>query len=47
MLPESGQDLVPQTTRADEERAVVLGVKRDIAHGWTQVQDAGGSYERR
>ncbi len=39
------RDLVPATTRADEERAVVLGVKRDVALGWTQVQDAGGSYD--
>jgi predicted amidohydrolase YtcJ len=37
--------LVPPTTRADEERAVALGVKRDIELGWTQVQDAGGSYD--
>jgi predicted amidohydrolase YtcJ len=37
--------LIPPTTRADEERAVALGVKRDIELGWTQVQDAGGSYD--
>src|SRR4030095_13592705 len=35
---------VPPTTRADEERAVELGVKRDIELGWTQIQDAGGSF---
>jgi predicted amidohydrolase YtcJ len=23
----------------------VLGVNRDVALGWTQVQDAGGSYD--
>lgn len=49
MLLDAAQSLVrryvPDTTRADEERAVVLGVKRDIELGWTQVQDAGGSYE--
>ena len=39
------RDLVPATTRADDERAVVLGVNRDVALGWTQVQDAGGSYD--
>src|SRR5262245_6783554 len=37
--------LVPDTTREDAERAVVLGVKRDIELGWTQIQDAGGTYE--
>jgi len=49
MLLDAAQGLVrrrvPPTSREDEERAVVLGVKRDIALGWTQVQDAGGSYE--
>lgn len=36
---------IPPTTIADAERAVVLGVQRDIGLGWTQVQDPGGSYE--
>lgn len=49
MLLDAAQGLVrrrvPPTSREDEERAVVLGVKRDIELGWTQVQDAGGSYE--
>ena len=48
MLLDAGQGLVhrriPPTSRADEERAIVLGVKRDIELGWTQIQDAGGSY---
>lgn len=48
MLLDSAQGLVrrrvPPTTPADAERAVVLGVKRNIELGWTQVQDAGGSY---
>ena len=48
MLLDSAQELVrrhvPATTRADEERAVELGVKRDIELGWTQIQDAGGSF---
>lgn len=48
MLLDAAQGLVrrkvPPTTPADEERAVVLGVKRDIELGWTQIQDAGGTY---
>ncbi len=48
MLLDSAQGLVrrrvPPTTRADEERAVELGVTRDIELGWTQIQDAGGSF---
>lgn len=48
MLLDSAQGLVrrrvPPTSAADAERAVVLGVKRNIELGWTQVQDAGGSY---
>src|SRR6185295_10128420 len=48
MLLDAAQGLVrrkvPPTSAADAERAVVLGVKRDIELGWTQVQDAGGTY---
>jgi hypothetical protein len=48
MLLDAAQGLVrrrvPPTSAEDAERAVVLGVKRDIALGWTQIQDAGGSY---
>jgi len=48
MLLDAAQGLVrrhvPDTTAADAERAIVLGVKRNIELGWTQVQDAGGSY---
>jgi len=48
MLLDAAQNLVrrhiPQTSPADAERAIVLGVKRDIELGWTQIQDAGGSY---
>jgi predicted amidohydrolase YtcJ len=48
MLLDAAQGLVrrkvPPTTAEDAERAVVLGVKRDIELGWTQIQDAGGSY---
>jgi predicted amidohydrolase YtcJ len=35
---------IPPTSAADVERAVVLGVQRDISLGWTQVQNPGGSY---
>jgi predicted amidohydrolase YtcJ len=35
---------IPPTSAADEERAVELGVKREIELGWTQVQDPGGDY---
>jgi predicted amidohydrolase YtcJ len=49
MLLDAAQGLVrrkvPPTTAADAERAVELGVKRDIELGWTQIQDAGGSYD--
>jgi predicted amidohydrolase YtcJ len=48
MLLDAAQGLVerhvPSTTAADEERAVILGVQRDISLGWTQVQDPGGTY---
>jgi predicted amidohydrolase YtcJ len=49
MLLDAAQGLVrrkvPPTTPADDERAVELGVKRDISLGWTQIQDAGGTYD--
>jgi predicted amidohydrolase YtcJ len=48
MLLDNAQGLVrrrvPPTSPADAERAVELGVKRNIELGWTQIQDAGGSY---
>lgn len=48
MMLDAAQDLVqrhiPETTAADAERAIFLGVKRDIELGWTQVQDPGGSF---
>ncbi|HVQ36068.1 MAG TPA: amidohydrolase family protein, partial [Pyrinomonadaceae bacterium] len=48
MLLDAAQGLVrrhiPATSAADAERAIVLGVKRNIKLGWTQIQDAGGSY---
>lgn len=49
MLLDAAQGLVrryiPGTTAADESRAIVLGVNRDVSLGWTQVQDPGGNYE--
>src|SRR5688572_20642217 len=48
MLIDAAQGLVrryiPATTAQDAERAVILGVKRNIELGWTQIQDAGGSF---
>jgi predicted amidohydrolase YtcJ len=48
MLLDAAQGLVrrhiPATTPADAERAIELGVKRDVELGWTQIQDAGGGY---
>ncbi|MGH9970381.1 MAG: amidohydrolase [Pyrinomonadaceae bacterium] len=49
MLLDAAQGLVrrhiPSTSAADAERAIILGVKRNIELGWTQIQDAGGSYQ--
>jgi predicted amidohydrolase YtcJ len=49
MLLDAARSLVskhiPPTSAADAERAVVLGVQRDIGLGWTQIQDPGGSYQ--
>jgi predicted amidohydrolase YtcJ len=49
MLIDSAQGLVrrhvPSPSDAEAERAIILGVKRDIELGWVQIQDAGGSYE--
>jgi predicted amidohydrolase YtcJ len=49
MLLDAAQGLVrrkvPPTTREDAERAVILGAKRNVELGWTQVQDAGGSLD--
>ena len=48
MLLDAAQGLVrghiPDTTAAEAERAIILGVNRNIGLGWTQIQDAGGSY---
>jgi predicted amidohydrolase YtcJ len=49
MLLDAAQDLVrrhvPPRTAEDAERAILLGVKRSLKLGWTQIQDAGGSFE--
>ncbi|MGH9959858.1 MAG: amidohydrolase, partial [Pyrinomonadaceae bacterium] len=49
MLLDAAQGLVrrhvPAMTAAEAERAIILGVKRNIELGWTQIQDAGGSYQ--
>ncbi len=49
MLLDAAQGLVrrsvPGMTAEDGERAILLGVKRDLSLGWTQIQDAGGSYQ--
>ncbi len=48
MLLDTAQGLVrrhiPSATAADAEQAILLGVKRNLELGWTQIQDAGGSY---
>jgi predicted amidohydrolase YtcJ len=48
MFLDAAQDLIqrhiPKTTVEEAERAIVLGVKRDIELGWTQVQDPGGTF---
>jgi len=35
---------IPPTSPVDAERAVMVGVQRDISLGWTQVQNPGGDY---
>ncbi len=49
MLLDNAQSFVsrqiPGATKADIEEAIILGNKRSIELGWTQVQDAGGTYD--
>src|SRR6266545_39677 len=49
MLLDAARSLVdskiPPISPEDAEKAVLLGVKRDIELGWCQVQDPGGTYE--
>src|SRR6185312_3135198 len=35
---------IPARAEGNTEQAVILGVKRSIELGWTEVQDAGGSF---
>lgn len=48
MFVDAAQSLIsrkiPAGGRAEAEQAIILGVKRSIELGWTQIQDAGGSY---
>jgi len=48
MLLDAAQGLVrrhvPATSPEEVERAIILGVKRSIKLGWTEIQDAGGTY---
>jgi predicted amidohydrolase YtcJ len=48
MLIDAAQGLVrkhiPGITEAEREEALLLGVKRTLSLGWTQVQVAGGGY---
>ena len=37
--------LVPASTAAETEHALVVGAAREVALGWTGVQNAGGSFE--
>jgi predicted amidohydrolase YtcJ len=48
MLIDRAQGLVarhiPPDTEADLDSAIVIGARRSVELGWTQVQDAGGSW---
>src|SRR5438874_1150664 len=48
MLLDNAQALVtkniPQTTAAETEQALLLGVERSIKLGWCEIQDPGGDY---
>ena len=48
MLLDAAQGLfrrhVPSASAADAERAIILGAARDVSLGWTQIHDAGGTY---
>lgn len=49
MLIDAAQDLVyrtvPPATEAARDSAVIIGARRSVTVGWTQVQDAGGSWD--
>jgi predicted amidohydrolase YtcJ len=48
MLLDNAQGLItrhiPPTTEAQDEQAIILGVKRSIELGWCEIQDAGGAF---
>ncbi len=50
MLLDRAQGLVtrhiPQSTRADLEQALILADKRSVSLGWTQIHDAGVSFDQ-
>jgi predicted amidohydrolase YtcJ len=49
MLIDHAQGLVgakiPEPTEAEQDSAIVVGVRRSLMLGWTQVQDAGGGWD--
>ncbi len=49
MLLDKAQALVtahiPAPTESDNEQAILLGAKRSVELGWTQIQNAGSSYQ--
>ncbi|HEX4900420.1 MAG TPA: amidohydrolase, partial [Pyrinomonadaceae bacterium] len=49
MLLDAAQGLVrrriPAASAGEAEKAIILGVTRDISLGWTQIQDAGGTFQ--
>jgi predicted amidohydrolase YtcJ len=38
-------DKIPPSTAAQLDSAIVLGARRSVGLGWTQIQDAGGSWD--
>lgn len=50
MLLDRAQGLItrhiPQSTRADLEQALILADKRSVSLGWTQIHDAGVSWDQ-
>ncbi|MCV6621298.1 MAG: amidohydrolase [Cellvibrionaceae bacterium] len=39
------EQLIPQNSRADDKDALAKGLARNVALGWTQTQNAGGSWQ--
>jgi predicted amidohydrolase YtcJ len=38
-------NLIPKLTRANDKRAFLEGIKRNVSLGWTQIHVPGGTYE--